>query len=117
MAVIQKGLDALVVMHSMPPGTRIVLSGIKEQLTLLDAQLADILTELPPYNSTDPMQKNTSLALEGLRISVLSMEDPLGYILWRMGVEPSPWKGLLDSIGGRINGYFKPSCTPGASCN
>ena len=118
MAVIQKGLDALVISPSLPPrGTKSVLLGIRYELNALYAQVADILAELPAYNEQDVGQKGVFFALEGIRINALSMEDPFDYILWRMGVEPSPWKQILDSISSRINGYFGTPCTPGTVCH
>lgn len=108
MAFIQNGLDNLVISPSLPKGTKIGLSAIKYTLSVLDTQLAKVLAELPLYNEGDVGQKGVFFALEGLRMDALGMEDPLDYILWRMGVEPSPWKEILDSIAGRINHYFYP---------
>ena len=116
MALIQKGLDTLVISPSLPRGSRIVLFDVKYNLYILDSHLADVLAELPPYSELGVGQRGVYLALEGIRISVLSMDDPLDYILWRMGVEPSPWKEILISISSRINDYFGTSCAPGAVC-
>jgi hypothetical protein len=115
MDLIQKSLDTLVMASSLPRGTRIVLAGIKAELSVLDAQLADVLAALPVYDDRDVNQMGVFFALEGIRINALSMEDPLDYIFWRMGVEPSPWKGILDSISGRISNYYA-GCKPGAAC-
>ena len=115
MVLIQKSLDALMTASSLPRGTRVALAGIKAELSVLDAQVADVLSELPFYKDKDDDQMGVFFALEGIRINALSMEDPLGYILWRMGVEPSPWKQLLDSISRRISNYYS-GCIPGAIC-
>jgi hypothetical protein len=116
MAFIQNSLGNVVVSKSLPFGTKGVLLGIKYNLTSLDKQLADVLAELPPYSELGEWQNGVYYALEGLRINALSMEDPLGYILWRMGIEPSPWKIFLDSMSSRISAYSKTSCTPGTQC-
>jgi hypothetical protein len=116
MDLIQKSLDTLLTASPLPRGTKIVLAGIKAELSVLDAQLADVLATLPSYNERDLDQVGVFFALEGIRINALSMEDPLGYILWRMGIEPSPWKQLLDSISGRISNYYLGGCMPGATC-
>ena len=116
MAFIQKSLGNVVVSKLMPFGTKGVLLGIKYNLTSLDKQLADVLAELPPYSELGEWQNGVYYALEGLRINALSMEDPLGYILWRMGIEPSPWKNFLDSISSRISDYSGITCTPGIPC-
>ncbi len=115
MDLIQKSLDFLMTASSLPRGTGIALAGIKAELSVLDAQVADVLAELPPYNDQDVDLMGVFFALEGIRINALSMEDPLGYILWRMGIEPSPWKQHLDSISGRISNYYS-GCKPGTAC-
>ena len=113
MAFIQMGLDNLVISPSLPRGTKSGLLAIRYEMYVLDTQLADVLAELPPYDEEAEDQKGVFFALEGLRMVALGMEDPLDYILWRMGVEPSPWKGILGSITSRINDYF---CPVGTSC-
>jgi len=116
MAIIQKGLDNLVISPSLPRGTKNALLVLRYELYVLDTQLADVLAELPPYNEQNEGQKGVFFALEGIRMNALGMEDPFDYILWRMGVEPSPWKEILDSISSRINYYVSTPCTPGISC-
>jgi hypothetical protein len=115
-AVIQKSLGNYVVSRSLPIGTKLVLSGIKYNLSSLDSQLADVLAELPPYDELGDGQMGVYYALEGLRINILSMGDPFDYILWRMGIEPAPFKKALDSISNRISGYTGISCAPGTIC-
>lgn len=116
MAIIQKGLDNLVISPSLPRGTKNALLAIRYELYDLDTKLADVLAELPLYNEQDVEQKGVFFALEGIRMYALGMEDPFDYILSRMGVGPSPWKEILDSITGRINDYISPPCVPGISC-
>jgi hypothetical protein len=116
MAFIQKSLGNLVIYRSLPIGTKGVLLGIRYNLSCLDKQLADVLAELPPYSELGEWRNGVYYALEGLRINALSMEDPFGYILWRMGIEPSPWKIILNSISTRISDYSRLSCTPGTQC-
>jgi hypothetical protein len=115
-ALIQNGLGNLSVSKTMPIGSKALLFGIKYNLSSLEGQLADVLAELPPYAELGEWQKGVYYALEGIRINALSMEDPFGYILWRMGIEPSPWKAILDSLGSRISEYSGTSCTPGTIC-
>ena len=116
MAFVQKSLGNVVVSKSVPFGTRGVLLGIKYNLTSLDKQLTEVLAELPPYSELGEWQNGVYYALEGLRINALSMEDPFGYILWRMGIEPSPWKIILDSMSSRISDYSRASCPVGTQC-
>jgi hypothetical protein len=116
MVFIQKSLGSLVVSKTLPIGSKALLLGIKNNLSALDKQLADVMAGLPPYSELGDWQKGVYYALEGLRINALSMEDPLGYILWRMGIEPSPWKNFLDSISSRISDYSGITCTPGIPC-
>jgi hypothetical protein len=109
MAFIQKSLGNVAVSKSVPFGTRGVLLGIKYNLTSLDKQLADVLAELPPYSELGEWRTGVYYALEGLRINALGMTNPLDYILWRMGIEPSPFKDILDSMSSRINNYSRQS--------
>ena len=106
----------MVVSKSLPFGKMGVLLGIKYNLTSLDKQLTEVLAELPPYSELGEWQNGVYYALEGLRINALSMEDPFGYILWRMGIEPSPWKIILDSMSSRISDYSRASCPVGTQC-
>jgi hypothetical protein len=116
MAFIQNSLGNVVVSKSVPFGTRAVLLGIKYNLTSLDKQLADVLAELPPYSQLGNGQMGVYYALEGLRINALSMSDPFDYILWRLGIGPSPFKDILDSMSTRISTYSRTSCAPGIAC-
>jgi hypothetical protein len=116
MALVQKSLDNLVISPSLPRGIKSVLLGVRYDLYVLDAQLANVLAELPPNSELGVGQRGVYLALEGIRINALSMEDPFDYILWRMGVEPSPWKEILDSMSSRISDYTSISCIPGIPC-
>jgi hypothetical protein len=116
LALNQKALDALVIAPSLPRAARFVLGDIRYNLAVLDAQLADILAELPPYGELGESQKGVYLALESIRIGVLNMEDPLVYVLRRMDVEPSPFMEMLTSIGTRINDYHRVSCPTGEEC-
>jgi hypothetical protein len=116
MAFIQNSLGNVVVSKSVPFGTRAVLLGIRYNLSSLDKQLADVLAELPPYSELGEWRTGVYYALEGLRINVLGMADPFDYILWRMGVDPVPWKGILDSMSTRISTYSRQSCAPGIAC-
>ena len=109
MAFVQKSLGNVVVSKSVPFGTRGVLLGIKYNLTSLDKQLAGVLAELPPYSQLGEWQNGVYYALEGLRINALSMADPFDYILWRLGVGPSPFKDILDSMSSRITAYSRGS--------
>jgi hypothetical protein len=117
LALNQKALDALVIAPSLPRAARFVLGDIRYNLAILDAQLADILAELPPYGELGESQKGVYLALENIRIGVLNMEDPLVNVLRRMDVEPSPFMGLLTAIGTRINDYYRVSCPTGEECS
>jgi len=116
MVFIQNSLGNVVVSKSLPFGTRGVLLGIKYNLTSLDKQLAGVLAELPPYSQLGEWQNGVYYALEGLRINVLSMADPFDYILWRLGIGPSPFKDILDSMSSRITTYSRTSCAPGIVC-
>ena len=116
MAFILNSLGNMVVSKSLPFGKMGVLLGIKYNLTSLDKQLTEVLAELPPYSELGEWQNGVYYALEGLRINALSMEDPFGYILWRMGIEPSPWKIILDSMSSRISDYSRASCPVGTQC-
>ena len=113
MAFVQKSLGNVVVSKSVPFGTRAVLLGIKYNLTSLDKQLTSILAELPPYSELGAGQMGVYYALEGLRINVLSMADPFDYILWRLGIGPSPFKDILDSMSSRITAYSRGSYPSG----
>lgn len=113
MAFVQKSLGNVVVSKSVPFGTRGVLLGIKYNLTSLDKQLTSVLAELPPYSQLGEWQNGVYYALEGLRINALSMADPFDYILWRLGVGPSPFKDILDSMSSRITAYSRGSYPSG----
>ena len=111
MAVSQKFLDGLVVAQTLPRGTKVDLLATQYGLQTIDTLLAGILSKLPPS-----YDEQVFFALEGIRMVALGMEDPLDYILWRMGIEPSPWNVILDSIASRISDYVRASCPVGASC-
>ena len=113
MAFVQKSLGNVVVSKSVPFGTRGVLLGIKYNLTSLDKQLTSVLAELPPYSQLGEWQNGVYYALEGLRINALSMADPFDYILWRLGIGPSPFKDILDSMSSRITAYSRGSYPSG----
>ena len=113
MVFVQNSLGNVVVSKSVPFGTRAVLLGIKYNLTSLDKQLADVLAELPPYSELGEWQNGVYYALEGLRINALSMSDPFDYILWRLGIGPSPFKDILDSMSSRITAYSRGSYPSG----
>ena len=113
MAFVQKSLGNVVVSKSLPFGTRGVLLGIKYNLTSLDKQLTSVLAELPPYSQLGEWQNGVYYALEGLRINALSMADPFDYILWRLGIGPSPFKDILDSMSSRITAYSRGSYPSG----
>jgi hypothetical protein len=117
LTLIQMGLDNLLISPSLPRGIKAGMSTIKYQLSVLDTQLAEVLQELYPYDKLDVLGKRgVFFALEGIRMNALGMEDPYDIIQSRMGVEPAPWKEILDSISIRINNYLK-TCTPGTSDN
>ena len=113
MAFLQNSLGNVVVSKSLPFGTKGILLGIKYNLTSLDKQLTDVLAELPPYSQLGEWRNGVYYALEGLRINALSMADPFDYILWRMGIEPSPFKIILDSMSARISEYSRGSYPSG----
>jgi hypothetical protein len=117
MAVTQKVLDGLVTAPSLPRGTKTDLLASRYELQALDTLLANVLSELPPFDKEDDGRKGVFLALESIKMVALGMEDPLDYILSRMGITPSPFKGILDSITGRIDDYLATSCVPGTACN
>jgi hypothetical protein len=115
MAVTQKLLDGLVTASSLPRGTKTELLATQYGLRALDTLLANVLLDLPPYDNKDDAQKGVYFALESIRMVALGMEDPLDYVLWRMGIEPVPWKEILDSITGRIDDHLAP-CPAGTAC-
>ena len=119
MALIQKSLDTLVTSSTLPRGTNIIMSGIKYDLNVIDAQLEDLLAALPAYNTLGDGQKGIYLAIEGIKISAQSMEDPIDNILSRLGVGPSPFKEITGSISDKVRVYSNSNgtCTQGAVCN
>lgn len=118
MALIQKSLDTLVIPSTLPRGSNFIMSGIKYDLNVIDAQLEDLLASLPAYNTLGDGQKGIYLAIEGIRMSAHSMEDPIDNILSRLGIGPSPFKEILGSISDQVSYYSNSNlpCVPGALC-
>jgi hypothetical protein len=118
MAVIQKSLDTLVISTALPRGTSTIMSGIKYDLNVIDSQLDDLLATLPAFSTLGDGQKGIYLAIEGIRMSAKSMEDPVDNILSRLGIGPSPFKEILGSISDQVSYYSNsnPPCVPGTVC-
>lgn len=106
LASIQRSVDSLVSSTKMPLGSNLAVSGMKYKLKTLNAQVTEVLAGLPNFYKLGDDQEQVYLALELIRISVQAMENPLDYILSRLGVEPSPFKDLLDSISSQISKYY-----------
>lgn len=115
MAFIQKNIGNLAVSKTLSLVSRVVMSGIKYNLSDLDGQLVEVMAELPPYSELGDSQKGVYYALEGVRLIARGMENPLDYIIERMGIESSPFKKSLDSMTTRIGDYTEV-CTPGTVC-
>ena len=112
MAAIQKRLEKLDGTELLPEGTLNYLNAMGNQLGILDTRLADTLSLLPAFVLLDPeTQDEVFLALDAISADASGMMDIFSRIVERMGVEPTPWHLILDSIIGRIGGYIRPSDT------
>jgi len=108
-AAIEKRLVKLDELESPPPGTVNYLNAMENKLGVLDTRLADTLDLLPLYSGLDMETKDeVFLALDAIRADASGMGDIFSRIAERMGVEPSPWRPVLNSIIGRINRYMGP---------
>ena len=113
-AAIQKRLEKLDGTEPLPlpEGTLNYLNAMGNQLGILDTRLADTLSLLPAFVLLDPeTQDEVFLALDAISADASGMMDIFSRIVERMGVEPTPWHLILDSIIGRIGGYIRPSDT------
>ena len=112
MAAIQKRLEKLDGTELLPEGTLNYLNAMGNQLEILDTRLADTLSLLPAFVLLDPeTQDEVFLALDAISADASGMMDIFSRIVERMGVEPTPWHSILDSIIGRIGGYIRLSDT------
>ena len=83
------------------------LSAMGNQLGVLDTRLADTLYLLPPFSSLDTETQNeVFLSLDAISADASTMRSIFNRIAERMGIEPSPWQPVLDSISGRISVYI-----------
>ena len=107
-AAIEKRLVKLDELEALPEGTVNYLNAMENKLGVLDTRLADTLYLLPPYNELDmETQEEVYLALDAIRSDASGMEVIFSRIAERMGVDPVPWRPVLASIVGRIDGYIR----------
>jgi hypothetical protein len=106
-AAIEKRLVKLDELESPPPGTVNYLNAMENKLGVIDTRLADTLYLLPPYSELDmESREEVFLALDAISADASGMTDIFSSIAERMGVEPTPWQPILDSITGRISAYI-----------
>lgn len=93
-----------------PEGAADQLWSMAEKLGVLDARLADVFRELPPYNSDYIGKDEVIAALNGISSDAESIRD----VADRMGVEPTPWQPAAsavmnnaNNIISRINEYMR----------
>ncbi|NWG04313.1 MAG: hypothetical protein HXY44_15785 [Syntrophaceae bacterium] len=111
-AAIEKRLVKLDGDETLPPGTVNYLNAMENKLGVLDTRLADTLYLLPPYDQLDTETRGeVFISLDAIRTDASGMIDIFSSIAKRMGIEPSPWREILNSIVGRINGYIRPTDT------
>lgn len=115
MAAIQKRLDHLMNSSVLPNGAENYLLAIGNQLGGFDGRLDDVLYLLPPFDGLGTAQEDVSLALDGIGDDAVALQDIISAIAERMGIEPSPWREILESITNRINKYV--GCSAVALCN
>lgn len=85
---------------------------MENKLGVLDTRLADTLDLLPPFSQLDTeTQEEVSSALYAIEADASNMKGIFSLIAERMGVDPVPWRPVLNSIIGRINIYIGPSDT------
>jgi hypothetical protein len=105
-AAIEKRLVKLSEFETLPGGTANYLDAMINQLGMLDTRLADTLYLLPSFSDLGTATDEVLFTLYAIRADASSMNDIFGRIVARMGVEPTPWMPVLESIIGRISGYL-----------
>jgi hypothetical protein len=111
-AVIEKRLVKVDEREALPEGTINYLEAMTNKLGVLDTRLADTLYLLPKFPDLDTgTQEEVFLSLDAIRTDASGMTYIFSRIAERMGVEPTPWIPVLDSIVGRIDAYIRQSDT------
>src|SRR4030042_1035082 len=106
-AAIQKRLVKLDETERSLVGATNYLNAMGNQLGVLDTRLADTLYLLPSFSQLDTeTQGEVLFALDAISADASTMEDIFNRIAQRMGIEPSPWQPILNSITGRISAYI-----------
>ena len=106
-AAIEKRLVKLSEFETLPEGTVNYLGAMGNQLGVLDTRLADTLSLLPSFSSLDTETQNEVFSsLDAIRTDAFTMQDTFDEIVRRLGIGPSPWQPVLDSIIGRITVYI-----------
>ena len=105
-AAIEKRLVKLSEFETLPEGTVNYLNAMINQLGVLDTRLADTLYLLPPFGDLGTATDEVLFTLDAIRADASGMMDIFSRIVERMGVEPTPWRPVLESIMGRISAYL-----------
>ncbi|MCX5838590.1 MAG: hypothetical protein NTW71_08755 [Deltaproteobacteria bacterium] len=104
LTAIQKNLEKLQSLEPLPRGTPIYLGATVIYLGVLDKGLEDVISTLP--DTFTPGLEKVILSLKGIRSDANSMMGLFENIYSRLGIAPSPFREVLDSIALRVTGYI-----------
>ena len=109
-AAINKRMDHLKDMTALPAGSENYLKAMANQLDILNARLADVLTVLPSPSLANPYegQNEVLFALDAIQVYSGEYNLVVDNITSRMGVEPSPFKIGSVNIIDIIDIHFLP---------
>ena len=111
-AAIEKRLVKLSEFETLPEGTVNYLDAMINKLGVLDTRLADTLYLLPSIGQLDTeTEEEVLIALYAISTDASSISSIID-IFERMGVEPAPWRPVVNSIIGWILEYIGTAGTP-----
>lgn len=104
LVAIRKNLEKLQSRGPLPKGTPNYLEATVNHLGVLDKRLADVISTLP--DAFKPELKIVILSLNGIRSDAIIVMGLFENIYSRLGIEPSAFRELLDSIVLRVLEYI-----------
>lgn len=109
-AAINQRMDHLKAMPDLPAGSENYLNAMANQLDILNARLADVLTVMPSPSLANPYegQDEVLFALDAIQVYSGEYNLVVDNITSRMGVEPSPFKIGSVNIIDIIDIHFLP---------
>lgn len=113
LVAIRKNLEKLQSRGPLPKGTPNYLEATVNHLGVLDTRLADVINALQDPDIPYPGLDEVILSLHGIRTDASSIMNLFQNIYIRLGIAPSPFREVLDSIIFQATGYINAACSQG----